>query len=319
MDLSRQVTECSNWSELLPQAIKEAKDHKIGKYLDGYKLMLEREKQLEELESQTHMSAKYRRFLSYTNISESERGSAQEINSRLYKPANDKVYLTSIIKSKSDLSALESKGNDFEVESLNESLTKSYITKLNKVDADSDTPENRMVFKKKNKAEFGLENVETYLKEDEGINFDKAYIKDLPPFDISKYTLPKEKALRESAINKIYNDNLIDIDKKLSQLNNEDENDKVRKILSTHRSHEVSDKFNNIQNDLDDEFAAIERLCDSLTLNDDDVKEKERAINEDRFEVDNHVLDSLDSYSKYINTEIDRIDAVQNELSKLIR
>ena len=315
LQLSRQVTDCTDWSEMLPRAIKEARDDKIGKYLENYKQMIERERQLEELESQTHMSSKYRRFLSYTNLTDTERQSEPEINSRLYKPAKGKVYLTSILKSRSEISSSDNKEAGFEVKSLNEALAQSYISKL--VIKENDREISGRAFKKKEKVEVGLENVDLEGKEDDEIDFDKVMVRDLPAFDLSQYTLPKDQILRERAIDKIHTENLINIDKKLFELQNHEETQLITKILNTKRNPNVSEKFSSITDDLDEEFRAIEDLCEDLALNHDKLKQDE--VDDSPIAIDTSVVEGLEGYSRYITTEMENIDRLQSELGKLIR
>lgn len=317
MDLSRQVTDCSNWSQVLPQVIKEAKDEKIGKYLDGYKQMLEREKQLEELESQTHMSSKYRRFLSYTHLAESQQGSNGELTHRLFKPNKGKFYLTSIVKSKSDISDCENNEKEFELKNLNEDMVKSYISKLvgNPDEAMNDNKD----FKKKFKAETEYHNLNIEPHTHNTIDFEKVIIKDLTPFDLSKYTLPKEKTLRENAIKKIYNEQLIEIDTKLYSLSNREDEDKANKILLEKKESDIREPFNEISAELDAEFDAIENISNDLIKNNDDVVNADLAVKSDPFKMDTTPLQSLEQYNNYLNIEAERLDTFQSELSKLKR
>ena len=316
MELSRQVTDCSNWSEILPQAIKEAKDDKVGKYLEGYKHMVERERQLEELESQTRMSSKYRRFLSYASLSEADK-QHEPSGSNPTNQSKGKVYLTSIVRSRSELTSSEKKESGFEVRSLNEGLTRSYISRL---DAGEQEEQREPVsFKKKEKADVGAENLNFDDHSENQVDFEKALVKGLPAFDLSSYQLPKDETLRERAVDKIYKENLLAIDRKLYELRDPAEDEKTTRILKTQKPESVLEKTKEINKDLDDEFAAIEKLCEDIELNDARVQESERDVGASVVRVDNQLNGVFDDYGQYIAAKLDAIDTIEDELSKLSR
>ena len=123
IDISKKLTNCDDWSVILPKAIKDSKNSDISKYLDGYYDIIERDRVLEELESKTKMSDKYRRFLSFSHLSENMKSS--EVSGRLFNKEKTRFYLTAALQSQTDLEDEGREGDTFSVGGLNDNMTTS--------------------------------------------------------------------------------------------------------------------------------------------------------------------------------------------------
>lgn len=240
IDISKKLTNCDDWSVILPKAIKDSKNSDISRYLDGYYEIIELDRQLEEKEKDIKMSKKYRNFLSFSHLSENMKSS--EVSERLFNKEKARFYLTAALESQASEKDVEGESGRFSIVSLNQNMTKSYISKL-MVDKEEtvktqNSPKN---FLKKKNGSVEVEDVDDVCEnfnELDRIDFDKALFSDVGEFDYSTYKLPKEGFLREETMKRILKKKEIEIEERINKISN-----KKEELISLKIIENKDDKF----------------------------------------------------------------------------
>ena len=289
----------------------------MGKYLDGYYDIIEKDRQLEELESHTKMSKRYRRFLSFSHLSENMKSS--EVSERLFNREKTKLFLTAALKSKSNLSNLEESETSFALDNLNNDMTISYISKLM---VDEETPKNAFK-KKKSTKNMSFRRVESLCEnfgELKDIDFDSAIFKDVDDFDFSHYKLPKEGYLKEETMKRILQEREHKIDNRIQEISNKQDEMATKRILERTDVHNPFLKAHNLEEAMDNNEGKIDELLSKLKQNETEIAAEEKLEDyQPDYDLELESIAENEAYHDHIKQKVNLFGDLEKSICKLTR
>lgn len=212
---------------------------------------------------------------------------------------------------------MEENESNFDLNTLNNDMTISYISKLM---TDEQTQERDFKKKKSAVSIRRVDSVYENFNELKEIDFESAIFNDVEDFDFSQYKLPKDEFLKEKTMNRILGKKEMEIDTRLRQINNKEDEMASKKIIERSDVHNPFLKSHNIEVFMDKNEAKIEELLHKLKANEQQIEQEEKPEDyKPNYEQETESITEAEEEQNSFKQKINIFEDLEKSICKLIR